>query len=402
MIDANYELGKPARAWLLAAKRRRPVCISGLVAVLSCGCDAQGPASSVTPTADPSQTEPGPTTALPVATTVVAPPATNPADVASGTTSAATSTPVTTSGAEASSPDTTDEGGSTLVTNLTNVSASTDASSDVSGSGDAQSSDRAAAVCRRWNEDRADMSEGTWSGNLESCDAGDVSAPGRENALKLVNLYRFLVAMPEVEMDPVRNERAQQCALMQSANGLSHDPPMSWKCYNEVGAQASGVSSISGGRGVMSIDLYMTDGESNADTMGHRRWVFANSLGPVGFGSATSSCFYQADGTGEAKKPFVAWPPPGPVPLQALLTTKVDTAGWTIQSDSANLEDSAVSVDEAGTDLPVSQTTLPGGYGSRYALRIVPTDWTLQAGHSYHVAVSGTDIDYTIDVVDCE
>jgi hypothetical protein len=262
-------------------------------------------------------------------------------------------------------------------------------------------SDRASEVCRRWNEDRADMSEGTWSGSIDECDAGDIGEPGRANALKLVNLYRFLAEMPEVEMDPERNQRAQECALMQSANGLSHEPPTSWKCYTTVGADASGVSSISGGPGVMSIDLYMTDGEFNADTMGHRRWVFANSLGPVGFGSATSSCFYQADGTGDARKPFVAWPPPGPVPRQALETTDVDNAGWTIQSDSVDLDDATVAVEEGGESLPVTQATLPGGYGSRYALRIVPSDWTLQAGHSYHVTVSGTEIDYSIDVVDC-
>lgn len=274
-------------------------------------------------------------------------------------------------------------------------------SSEAADTGALPSSERAVEVCRRWNTDRADLSEGTWSGDIDACEASDVSAPGRENALKVLNLYRFLADMPEVEMDPERNQKAQECALMQSANGLSHEPPTSWKCYTEVGAIASGVSSISGGRGVESIDLYMTDGEFNADTMGHRRWVFANSLGPVGFGSAKSSCFHQADGTSNARKPFVAWPPPGPVPLQAILTTKVDTAGWTIQSDGTNLEEATVSVDEGGAPLAVTQTTLPGGYGSRYALRIVPSNWTLSAGHSYHVTVSGTDIGYTIDVVDC-
>ena len=50
---------------------------------------------------------------------------------------------------------------------------------------------------------------------------------------------------------------------------------------------------------------------------------------------------------------------------------------------------------------PVTQSTLPGGYGSQYALRIVPTGWTEQAGHSYVVTASGTSITYTIDVVDC-
>src|SRR5690606_24116559 len=112
--------------------------------------------------------------------------------------------------------------------------------------------------------------------------------------------------------------------------------------------------------------------------------------------------FYQADGTSNAGMAFVAWPPPGPTPLQAILATDVDEAGWTIQSDAINLSNATVAVEEAGQPLEVSQFTLPGGYGSRYALRIVPTSWKLQAGHSYRVTASGTDIDYTIDVVDCE
>src|SRR5690606_35193141 len=88
-------------------------------------------------------------------------------------------------------------------------------------------------VCARWNADRADMSEGSWSGEVSSCSPGDVSAPGRDNALRLVNLYRFLAALPEVDHDPERNQKAQACALMMDANqSLSHTPPTSWSCYS--------------------------------------------------------------------------------------------------------------------------------------------------------------------------
>ena len=40
-------------------------------------------------------------------------------------------------------------------------------------------------VCWRWRCDRAARSEGTWSGSLAACNAGDISAAGRSNALKL-------------------------------------------------------------------------------------------------------------------------------------------------------------------------------------------------------------------------
>ncbi len=270
-----------------------------------------------------------------------------------------------------------------------------------STSGGAATGDRAAEVCRRWTEDRKDMGEGTWSGSVASCDAGDLSSPGRENALKLVNLYRFLADMPTVVMDPARNTVAQQCALMQSANGLSHEPPTTWKCYTAEGAKASSMSSISGGKGVRSIDAYMTDGSASNSDLGHRRWLFANSLGPVGFGSATSSCFHQTGGTGKANKTFVAWPPPGPVPLAAMTTTQLDTSGWHIQSDTVNVNTATVTITEGGQNRPIMQYSLAGGYGSRYAVRMVPQGWKAEAGKSYTVTVAGTAVTYTVDVLAC-
>lgn len=395
------------------SRRNRPptldlLRVSSLLVFAALGCDASGSNDAAPSDATDTSGTSAPTTGAPTTPSTSTPAQIPPASPPPASNPSATVTPpsptpsATAPGASGATEDTASTSALETTDEPLESSGPVGSSSDDTTTGAPPSSDRATQVCARWNDDRADMREGTWSGNVDNCEAGDISPPGRENALKLVNLYRFLAGMPAVEMDPERNARAQECALLQSANGLSHDPPMSWKCYTEVGAKASGVSSLSGGRGVMSIDLYMTDGAINADTMGHRRWIFANSLGPVGFGSATSSCFYQADGTSNAGMRFVAWPPPGPVPLQAILATEVDEAGWTIQSDSINLSDATVAVEEAGQPLAVSQFTLPGGYGSRYALRVVPTNWKLQAGHGYRVTASGTDIDYTIDVVDCE
>jgi hypothetical protein len=167
-------------------------------------------------------------------------------------------------------------------------------------------------------------------------------------------------------------------------------------------------SSICGGQGVECIDLYMQDGDS--PEMGHRRWIFANYLGPVGFGSAgtgypsmTGSCFYQPAGSANAGMAFVAWPPPGEVPLQAIATTEADTAGWSIQSDSINLNAATATVTDGTTNRPVTVTALPENYGSTYAIRLLPNGWTSTAGHQYSVSVGGvsSSISYTVDVVDC-
>jgi Cysteine-rich secretory protein family len=257
-----------------------------------------------------------------------------------------------------------------------------------------------AGACSRWASDRADLSEGKWTGSVSACDAGDIGAPGRTHALKLVNLYRFLAGMAAVTDDPSWDSEAQQCALMQTANGLSHTPPTTWKCYTAAGADGSKRSDLSSGPGVGAIDGYMQDID-DPTTMGHRRWILNNQLGPVGFGSAVASCFMNVGGTSHSGKAFVAWPPPGQVPYAAITTTKVDQGGWTLQSDTINVNAGTVTVLDGTQNLPVSLNTLGTGYGSTYAIRFVPNGWKTQAGHDYEVSVSGTSVTYTVQVVNC-
>jgi MYXO-CTERM domain-containing protein len=276
--------------------------------------------------------------------------------------------------------------------------------------GSARAANTTDQVCQRWVCDRADMSEGVSTGDITTCDPGDLLPPGRPNALKLVNLYRFLTAMPEVTEDAGFDTDAQDCAIIQAANGLSHTPATTATCYNMNGATASNRSSISSGPAVSSIDLYMDD-SSNATgpNYGHRTWILANSLGPVGFGSVgsgrskTASCFYQVGGTGNAKVAYVGWPPAGPVPLQAFTATELDKSGWSLQSDSINLNSATATVTDGTTNQPVTVSTNLGSYGARYAMGIKPNGWTSQAGHDYTITIGGTTtaISYTVNVVDC-
>src|ERR1035438_3468024 len=205
--------------------------------------------------------------------------------------------------------------------------------------GTAAAANTADQVCQRWVCDRADMSEGASTGDITTCDPGDLAATGRPNALKLVNLYRFLAAMPEVTEDSTFDTDAQDCAIIQAANGLTHTPATTATCYNATGANASNRSSICGGQAVGCIDLYMDDSaNATGPNYGHRTWILANSLGPVGFGSVgsggrtmTASCFYQVGGSGKAGVAYVGWPPAGPVPLQAFTATELDKSGWSLQ-----------------------------------------------------------------------
>lgn len=265
-------------------------------------------------------------------------------------------------------------------------------------------------TCVRWKADMANVGEGTWSGAVDTCMAGDISADGRDNALRLFNLVRWLADLPAVVTEDARNQQAQACALMMTANkALSHDPPADWKCFTELGKKGASTSNISSGPGVSSVFSYMVD-TGNETTFGHRRIILSNELGPIGLGSAGpsgSSCMQNIGGTGKAGKAWQAWPPPGPFPIQAYTDKykrSLDETGWSIQAKSIDLSQAQVTVTSGGQARPVKVEQLTGNYGNNKAIRIVPDGWKAAAGSSYAVSVSGTatPIAYEFQVVDCK
>jgi len=261
-------------------------------------------------------------------------------------------------------------------------------------------------LCMRWKDANATML-GAWNGNTASCEAGTLSEEELSAAYKLHSLYREMAGLEPVEMTDEGNRLAQECSLLMAANGtISHTPPASWDCYTDERADTAATSSLSTGDAISSVTGYMID-PGNPTTLGHRRWILANMLASVGFGSAGRfSCQYQpATRPPAGAKAWVAWPPDGQVPIQSLSSrwANTDDTGWSIQSDTIDLDSADVTVTSDGMDLAVSVTALNSGYGSRYAIRINPMGWTTAAGKTYHVAVSGTSmpIEYDVEVIDC-
>lgn len=266
--------------------------------------------------------------------------------------------------------------------------------------------DRLTAVCQRWRDDRMDRDEGTWTGDVASCEPGD-NPTNRVNALKILNLYRFLADLPAVTTDASRDARAQACALMMLANGrLSHNPTPDWTCHTPEGAQAAGASNISSRRGVAAVDSYMVD-SGNATTLGHRRWILSPRIGPVGLGSASSySCMWVTGGSMNVSRDWVAWPPEGPFPIDAFGPSSAITThdtGWSIQSDTIDLTEAQITVTRDGQPLSVSTTVLERGYGSTTAVRFNPQGWQPEAGRSYRVFVENVtpSFTYVVEVVEC-
>ena len=268
-----------------------------------------------------------------------------------------------------------------------------------------------AAICDRWNADRVDRREGSWTGSAGSCEPGTLLDPGPANTLRQVNLYRWLAGLPAVETAADLNAAAQACSLAMHANQtITHNVPASWSCYSALGAAAAKVSNIATTAAVYAIDLYMAD-PGNEDTLGHRRWILSNSLGPIGVGSTSQySCLNVIGGKGHAGRTWSAWPPEGIVPYEALFQggnggqMSVDFTGWSIQSDSLSLRDAEVAVTRDGEPVSVTTAPLAEGYGSSSAIKIVPAGWHTEAGHTYHVEVTGAGypIAYDVVVVDCD
>jgi hypothetical protein len=265
----------------------------------------------------------------------------------------------------------------------------------------------AEAVCYRWSVDRSDLSEGTWNGSVDTCEPGVHDPVALDNALRLVNLFRWISGLSEVETLPALNDMAQDCSLIMDAyGGLTHYPADTTECYTESGAQAAATSNISPYSGVYSVDLYMSD-PGNTTTLGHRRWILSNSLGPIGLGSTSSySCMLVIGGSGTDNPPWTAWPPPGVVPfeLTQLAWATLDQTGWSVQSDSMNLSGANVTITrDDGMDLPVVVTQLAPYYGSQWAISMIPSGWGAEPGRAYdvHIEATGGVIDYTVNLVDC-
>jgi uncharacterized protein YkwD len=260
----------------------------------------------------------------------------------------------------------------------------------------------AEAVCARWNSDRAELEEPTWSGGGD-CDPGDIDAEGRARVLRQVNLYRALAGLAPVELDEQYNVLAQACSALMDANQtIDHVPPDSWTCYSYDGSKGAGESNLATAPALAAIDLYMGD-NGNETTMGHRRWILQNGLGPFGVGSTDQfSCLHVLGSHTVGPSPWTAWPPPGFFPIQVAST--LTPVGWSFHNHALKtLEGASVQVTHDGETLPVDSWPLEGGYGGSEAIAFRPDGWSVQAGKTYTVTIDGIDapVTYTVEVIDC-
>ncbi|MFZ3264815.1 MAG: CAP domain-containing protein [Terriglobales bacterium] len=259
-------------------------------------------------------------------------------------------------------------------------------------------------ACSAWNNAQPSSWTTNWTGNIASCNAGTIDSGSIQGTLSLVNYYRNLAGLPAVVENSTWDQEAQACALIEDANfntyGLSNSPQSSWQCYSSSGAIAAAQSNLASLDTQSSVSVYMED--PGNPFFGHRSWILSNNFSTVGVGSTTTASCLKVEGGSPIPnpQPWVAWPPPGVVPINSLLS--VDLTGWSIQSDTINLSNAQVAVQSGGTNLPVTVAQV-NGYGANFKISFKPAGWHSTVGNTYTVSVTGisSPIQYSVTVVGC-
>lgn len=212
----------------------------------------------------------------------------------------------------------------------------------------------------------------TWTGSVSPCVAGTTSETFKKAVLTRINYYRAMVGVPAtVTFDPTNNAKAQQAALMMSANNaLSHTPPTTWNCYTLDGATAAGNSNISlGHNGWDAVDGQIRDNGTSNTAAGHRRWLLLPQAQVMGTGDVAASGTYRPANAiwvplsaGTAIRPttrdtFVAWPTKGYNPYNLV------PIRWSFAYPNGNFANATVTMTQAGIAVPVTIDSRVTGYG---------------------------------------
>lgn len=270
-----------------------------------------------------------------------------------------------------------------------------------------------ADVCSKYTSS-ATVVPSFFSMTATTCDPGQLTADGIANAVARINYHRWLSGLAPVTNAQSSDNLAQKCALVSAwnpAGPAAHTPAPAAECYTADGAAGAGSSNIAWGSGtpVGAIDQWIQD-NGNSTTMGHRRWILNPPLDPVGFGMyvggdagyGSAACLVVFNQSGSGPRPdFVAYPPPGYIPVALAQTT------WTFAGDGFNFSAPTVSVtrmsDNANLAVTIIPVQNPGGFNYPDATSWAPSGWTPMAGQIYRVSISaGTkSASYDVKPVGC-
>jgi uncharacterized protein YkwD len=239
-----------------------------------------------------------------------------------------------------------------------------------------------------------------WNGDVENCDAGTTSEAFKQAMLTRINYFRSMAGIPPVvSFKADYNDKAQQAALMMSANNmLSHFPTADWECYTAEGAEGAANSNLYlGVNGPPAISGYVEDPGIGNEVVGHRRWILfpqtqymgTGDIPPAGVGNPRANALWVFDLQNiggprpDTREEYVAWPPPGYVPYQVVFPR------WSFAYAFADLTNATVTMTKNGQPLSLQQHPVVYGYGER-TMVWEPNDIFGQA--------PGSDITYNVTI----
>ena len=164
-----------------------------------------------------------------------------------------------------------------------------------------------------------------FTGSESSCNAGSISSTSRAATLRAINYVRSLSGLAPVSFGSTLNARAQQTALLMSANqSLNHYPPSYWRCWNSTAAANAARSNLALAYPTINsgslVRLYMNDPGSTNTFVGHRRWLlnpWSTVMGTGATNTANAITVIGPSSYSRANPAWVSWPTPGyfPKPL---------------------------------------------------------------------------------------
>jgi hypothetical protein len=227
-------------------------------------------------------------------------------------------------------------------------------------------------------------------------------------------LYRYLVGLPGVTEESSLKARMQACAVMQANNdgpggGVNtHNPPSSWNCYTQDAAAGAGSSNLSWGvnHPAETVTQYIAD--RGVASLGHRLWVISPGMGKTAFGLATgngrwrvASCMYSFDRSGTATADFIAYPPPGPVPIQAMGSGFNAVEDWSFNSGRYNTSgvNNVTLIRQSDNNTQTLPVLRIGSFGQAGGVSFKPR--FPQAGETYTVQI-GSVFSYEVRFFNCQ
>jgi uncharacterized protein YkwD len=265
-------------------------------------------------------------------------------------------------------------------------------------------------VCSKWKAERSPRAASAWARQpADDCDTGELHAEFLDDAIRRLNLYRWLVGLGPVVLAANANNITQHCATtMAAANVFTHYLDESHQCYTPEAGQGAGSSNIASGVGSAadSVDLYIFD--RGVASLGHRRWCFNPRMGRTGFGwRGRYSCMYSFDQSSGGSTPeYVAYPAPGFFPTAAL------GGEWSFASSTYSFTSNvAVQITRLSDMSAVAVSNVErksGNYGSMAIIGFSPNRSDVSAAGEYEVVITGlkqggadTSVAYRVNLTSC-